>query len=60
MSDRSSKGVVHHLHPPYGVRDEPKELLAMPRFRRSIVRASGDATLDRVAAVGRPGLFPLS
>ena len=28
-----------------------QELLAMPKFRRSVVWASGDATLDRVAAV---------
>lgn len=28
-----------------------QELLAMPRFRKSVVWASGDATLDRVAAV---------
>ena len=28
-----------------------QELLAMPKFRRSVVWACGDATLDRVAAV---------
>ena len=28
-----------------------QELLAMPKFRKSVVWASGDATLDRVAAV---------